>query len=177
MSGCAKSNGITADLLSPSQAKCNKVDPSPSTAMFTSKPGSCLISSATFFASPLSTAANMMHTPAKTRNVTPSGVFEKRKGKEGQGEEGKRRKEGKNFQPSQAATPLPGRDGGAIAAVHDPAARNHSANVLGCSFFSFAKGFWFREENKQTSSQKKQPPHAAKRNNRATKRLPGNNQT
>jgi len=60
MPGCARSNGITGELWLLTQAECNKVTPDPSTAMFTLKPGSCLIISATFFASPLLTAANMI---------------------------------------------------------------------------------------------------------------------
>jgi len=51
MSGCARINGITAELLSPQEAECSVVHPPPSSAMFTLKPGSCLISSDNFFTS------------------------------------------------------------------------------------------------------------------------------
>jgi len=60
MSGCARSNGITADRMLSSQAWCNKVFWSSSSIKFTLKPGSCLISSASFFVSPPWTAANMI---------------------------------------------------------------------------------------------------------------------
>jgi len=66
MSGCARSNGITGELRLEEQAECNKLNPCPSRFMFTLKPGSCLINSANFFASPLWTAASMMH-PHKDR--------------------------------------------------------------------------------------------------------------
>jgi len=85
MSGCARSNGITADLLSRRQAKCKKVYPSPSRSMFTSKPGSCLISSASFFASPSLTAVNMI---TRRKRKTKLGRGRKVNEKEGEHESG-----------------------------------------------------------------------------------------
>ena len=67
MSGCARSNEITGDLLSSLQAWCNKVQPYPSCPMFTLEPGCCLISPATFFASPLLTAAFMTNSKYRTK--------------------------------------------------------------------------------------------------------------
>ena len=65
-----QSTGITGDLLSLKQAWCNKVHPFPSTAIFTLKPGSCLISSANSFESPFSTAASTMN-PRKDQKRNP----------------------------------------------------------------------------------------------------------
>jgi len=76
MSGCARNKGITGEQMLLMQAKCNKVFPFPSSPMFTLKPGSCLISSATFFASPFSTAACMI-----TEETSPVSVERKRKEK------------------------------------------------------------------------------------------------
>jgi len=67
MPGCARINGITADLSLSQQASCNKVRLMASTHLFTLNLGSCLISSANSFASPLFTAANMRQIERRRR--------------------------------------------------------------------------------------------------------------
>jgi len=59
--------------------------------MFTLKPGSCLISPANFFASPFSTAANMMH-PRKDKKRNPLWCLEKMEKRKKRKRKGRRRR-------------------------------------------------------------------------------------